>query len=76
MNQCARILLICLFFVSGVSWGDMQRVIMPKEIGVSCRKHKPFTAVARTTLTRIFPSGTQRTSQSKIESPGMEKDVS
>jgi hypothetical protein len=61
MNQCARIFFICLFFVSGVFWGDMQRVIMPKEIGVSCRKHKPFTAVARTTLTRIFPSGIQRT---------------
>ena len=38
---------------------DTQRVIMPKEIGVSCRKHKPFTATARTTLTRVFSSGTQ-----------------
>jgi hypothetical protein len=61
MSRCARILLVCLLFVTGVFWGDMQRVIMPHEIGVSCRKHKPFTAVARTTLTRIFPSGTQRT---------------
>jgi hypothetical protein len=40
---------------------DTQRVIMPKEIGVSCRKHKPFTATARTTITRVFSSGTQRT---------------
>ncbi len=40
---------------------DTQRVIMPKEIGVSCRKHKPFTATARTTLTRVFSSGTRRT---------------
>jgi hypothetical protein len=40
---------------------DAQRVIMPKEIGVSCRKHKPFTAKARTTLTRVFSSGTRRT---------------
>jgi len=61
MNQCARILFVYLFFVTGVFWGDIQRVIMPKEIGVSCRTHKPFTAVARTTLTRIFPSGTPRT---------------
>ena len=40
---------------------DAQRIIMPKEIGVSCRKHKPFTATARTTLTRVFSSGTRRT---------------
>jgi hypothetical protein len=61
MNRCARILFAYLFFVTGVFWGDMQHVIMPEEIRVSCRKHKPFTAVARTTLTRVFPSGTQRT---------------
>jgi hypothetical protein len=36
-------------------------VIMPHEIGVSCLKHKPFTAIARTTLSRVFASGTQRT---------------
>ena len=42
-------------------WADTQMVIMPKEIGVSSRKRKPFTAVARTTLSRVFASGTQRT---------------
>jgi hypothetical protein len=36
-------------------------VVMPHEIGVSCFKHKPFTAVARTTISRVFTSGTQRT---------------
>jgi len=36
-------------------------VIMPHEIGVSCLKRKAFTALARTTLTRVFASGTQRT---------------
>jgi hypothetical protein len=61
MKRCTRILFVWLFFVTGLFWGDMQRVIMPDEIGVSCRKHKPFMAVARTTLTRIFPSGTKRT---------------
>jgi hypothetical protein len=61
MKRCPHIFFVWLFFVTGVSWGVMQRVIMPHEIGVSCRKHKPFTAVARTTLTRIFPSGVQRT---------------
>lgn len=61
MKRCPRILFVWLFFVTGVTWGDMQRVIMPREIGVSCRTHKAFTAVARTTLTRIFPSGIQRT---------------
>jgi hypothetical protein len=37
------------------------QVVMPSEIGVSCLKHKPFTAVARTTLSRVFSSGTART---------------
>jgi hypothetical protein len=36
-------------------------VVMPTEIGVSCRKHKPFTAIARTTLTRVYPSGVKKT---------------
>jgi hypothetical protein len=36
-------------------------VVMPTEIGVSCRKHKPFTAMARTTLTRVYPSGVKKT---------------
>jgi hypothetical protein len=40
---------------------DMHRVIMPTEIGVSCQKHKPFSANARTTLKRVYPSGTERT---------------
>lgn len=39
----------------------MRSVIMPTEIGVSCHKHKPFTALARTTLVRVYPSGTKRT---------------
>jgi hypothetical protein len=34
---------------------------MPSEIGVSCHKHKPFKANARTTLSRVFPSGAKRT---------------
>jgi hypothetical protein len=40
---------------------DTHSVIMPTEIGVSCQKHKPFKAIARTTLTRVYPSGTKRT---------------
>ena len=36
-------------------------VVMPTEIGVSCHKHKPFTAMARTTLTRVYPSGVKKT---------------
>jgi hypothetical protein len=36
-------------------------VIMPHEIGVTCLKHKPFSGIARTTLSRVFASGTQRT---------------
>jgi hypothetical protein len=36
-------------------------VVMPTEIGVSCRKHKPFTAMAHTTLTRVYPSGVKKT---------------
>jgi hypothetical protein len=47
--------------VTGLLCADAQRVIMPKEIGVSCLKHKPFTAAARTTLTRVFSSGTRGT---------------
>jgi hypothetical protein len=36
-------------------------VIMPTEIGVSCQKHKPFTAIARTTLSRVYPAGAKKT---------------
>lgn len=56
-----RVRCLPLLLATIVSWAGMDRVIMPKEIGVSCRKHKPFTAVARTTLSRVFASGTQRT---------------
>jgi hypothetical protein len=61
MRPLARPLSVWLALLTLALWGDMQRVIMPKEIGVSCRKHEPFTAAARTTLTRIFSRGTQRT---------------
>lgn len=61
MKRCWPALFLSLSFMTGVFWGDMQRVVMPHEIGISCRKHKPFTAIAHTTLTRIFPTGTQRT---------------
>lgn len=37
------------------------RVVMPTEIGVSCQKHKPFTAIARTTLSRVYPTGAKKT---------------
>lgn len=51
-----------LLFVAEIALlADMHKVIMPTEIGVSCQKHKPFTAIARTTLTRVYPSGTKRT---------------
>src|SRR5271155_2996087 len=36
-------------------------VVMPTEIGVSCHKHKPFTATAHTTLSRVYPSGLKKT---------------
>lgn len=36
-------------------------VVMPTEIGVSCQKHKPFTAIARTTLSRVYPTGAKKT---------------
>jgi hypothetical protein len=50
-----------LFVAATALLADTQRVIMPTEIGVSCQRHKPFTAIARTTLTRVYPSGTKRT---------------
>lgn len=50
-----------LLLAAAALWANMQSVVMPQEIGVSSRKHKPFTAVARTTLSRVFPSGIQRT---------------
>jgi hypothetical protein len=61
MRAFARSLSALILLAGIVLWADMQSVIMPGEIGVSCRKHKPFTAVAKTTLSRVFPSGTQRT---------------
>jgi hypothetical protein len=39
-----------LLVVATALLADKQFVIMPTEIGVSCQKHKPFTAIARTTL--------------------------
>jgi hypothetical protein len=36
-------------------------IVMPTEIGVSCHKHKPFTATAHTTLSRVYPSGLKKT---------------
>jgi hypothetical protein len=42
-------------------FADKHMVIMPTEVGVSCQKHKPFTATASTTLTRVYSSGTKRT---------------
>jgi hypothetical protein len=60
MHFRVRYLLLSLVAAT-VLLADMHRVIMPTEIGVSCRKHKPFTAIARTTLTRVYPSGTKRT---------------
>lgn len=60
MRLFARpLFLLLLLAVSGL-WADTL-VKMPSEIGVTSRKHKPFTAIAKTTLSRIFPSGTQRT---------------
>jgi hypothetical protein len=53
--------LLLLLVAAAALLADMHRVIMPTEIGVPCRKHKPFTAVARTTLTRVYPSGTKHT---------------
>jgi hypothetical protein len=61
MRAFARPLSALLLLAGSLLWADMQSVVMPSEIGVSCRKHKPFTAIARTTLSRVFPSGTQRT---------------
>jgi hypothetical protein len=50
-----------LLVVAAALLADTHSVIMPTEIGVSCQKHKPFTGIARTTLTRVYPSGTKRT---------------
>jgi hypothetical protein len=50
-----------LFVVATALLADMHSVTMPTEIGVSSQRHKPFTAIARTTLTRVYPSGTKRT---------------
>ena len=51
--------LLLLLVAATAMLADMHRVVMPTEIGVSCWKHKPFTAIARTTLTRVYPSGTK-----------------
>jgi hypothetical protein len=61
MRPFARSLSVLLLLAASLLWADMQMVRMPSEIGVSCRKHQPFSATAKTTLSRIFPSGTQRT---------------
>jgi hypothetical protein len=61
MRPFAHPLSILLLLAASLLWADMQLVHMPSEIGVSCRKHKPFSAIAKTTLARIFPSGTKRT---------------
>ena len=61
MRPFARPLSVLLLLAAGVLWADTQLVKMPSEIGVSSRKHKPFTAIAKTTLSRVFPSGAQRT---------------
>jgi hypothetical protein len=53
--------LALLLVVATTLFAEMQFVIMPSEIGVSCQRHKPFTAIASTTLTRIYASGTKRT---------------
>jgi hypothetical protein len=53
--------LLLLFVVAGGMLADTHRVVMPYEIGVACRKQRPFTAIARTTLTRVFASGAKRT---------------
>ncbi|MGB9431788.1 MAG: hypothetical protein WBQ89_06065 [Candidatus Acidiferrum sp.] len=60
MHFQVRYLLLLLVAATALM-ADLHRVIMPTEIGVSCRKHKPFTAIARTTLTRVYASGTKRT---------------
>jgi hypothetical protein len=50
-----------LLLAASAAWAGTGTVIMPREIGVACLKHKPFSAIARTTLSRVFPSGTKRT---------------
>lgn len=53
----------CLAFLSILTSSLLvatNMVVMPTEIGVSCQKHKPFTAMARTTLTRVYPSGVKK----------------
>jgi hypothetical protein len=60
MRFQVRYLLLLLVAAAGLLAGT-HSVIMPTEIGVSCLKRKPFTAIARTTLTRVYPSGTNRT---------------
>jgi hypothetical protein len=61
MHLRLRCLPLLLLLAASAAWAGMQSVIMPQEIGVSCLKHKPFSAIARTTLSRVFPSGTERT---------------
>jgi len=57
-----RTLYLGLLLVSASALvADGRSVVMPYEIGVSCHTHKPFTAIARTTLTRVFASGSERT---------------
>src|ERR1700748_2689706 len=54
----------CLAFLSMLATtllAASKLVVMPSEIGVSSRNHQPFTAVARTTLTRVYPSGAKKT---------------
>jgi hypothetical protein len=60
MHFQMRYLAFLLVVATGLL-ADTHSVIMPTEIGVSSQKHKPFTAIARTTLTRVYPSGTKRT---------------
>ena len=53
--------LLLLALLAGSLSAGMRSVIMPADIGVSCHQGRPFTAVARTTLERVYPSGGKRT---------------
>jgi hypothetical protein len=50
-----------LFALACMLLAATDHVVMPTEIGVSCKKHKPFAAIARTTLSRVYPGGAQKT---------------
>jgi hypothetical protein len=60
MRLCAGCLAFLSFLVTALL-ASSKLVVMPTEIGVSSRNNKPFTAVARTTLTRVYPSGVKKT---------------